>query len=184
MNLVFSLGGKSTSYPVSARRPDGADCLFVVLPFIISPLVRPRRQSPVVRRLPAMQVARKVPTDDPEILFYLRIAYVAIRECSLSSASVRARGGRTSGSGHVRSRSSSRLTCFVRTSISWCRGPHCRSLLLHVLQGEHHSRAAASRSRVASLRSSSAWDELADLWFPPLGQGQERHLGPQVRRAS
>lgn len=26
-----------------------------------------------------MQVARKVPTDDPQVLFYLRIAYISIR---------------------------------------------------------------------------------------------------------
>jgi hypothetical protein len=31
----------------------------------------------------AMQVARKIPTDDPEVLFYLRIAYISIRACPL-----------------------------------------------------------------------------------------------------
>ncbi|KAL7412009.1 inorganic phosphate transporter Pho88 [Mrakia frigida] len=33
----------------------------------------------LVFSLGAMQVARKIPTDDPEVLFYLRIAYVAIQ---------------------------------------------------------------------------------------------------------
>lgn len=38
---------------------------------------------PLVARPPtAMQVARKVPTDDPQVLFYLRIAYISIRACA------------------------------------------------------------------------------------------------------
>ncbi|CED84465.1 Protein involved in inorganic phosphate transport [Phaffia rhodozyma] len=37
----------------------------------------------LVFSLGAMQVARKVPTDDPDVLFYLRIAYVAIQLITL-----------------------------------------------------------------------------------------------------
>lgn len=66
-NMIFSLGGASPSSLLSSARPSDLSLTFS------------RGTLPARDRLTAMQVARKVPTDDPQVLFYLRIAYISIR---------------------------------------------------------------------------------------------------------
>lgn len=104
----------------------------------------------------AMQVARKIPTDDPEVLFYLRIVYVAVRSSHLPIFQPL----------HVQSTAIPSILT-PRHPTRYHRGRYYRYLLLHVQQGKPsspspsrrptlHCRLAIISSGLSFLRPSAA----------------------------
>jgi len=117
--MIFSLGGPSLSFPL---RP---------APRLALPLTVGR--APTLYEFTAMQVARKVPTDDPQVLFYLRIAYISIR----------------SSAPPLLADEKQELVSLTADGPTDRRAPHRRRLRLHLVQGP--SRSAAPLAAPLSL---------------------------------